>query len=134
MSLQDHVITLLISCPDRPGIVAALSQFIFTHGGNIIQSDQHATERHGGTFFMRISFAEEEFNLNDSELHDAFRPLAETFEMQWSINYSRRRKRAAILVSKLDHCFTDVLWRWKSGELDVEIACIISNHPDLEPQ
>lgn len=131
-SMQDQTITLLISCPDRPGIVAAVSQFIFQHQGNICQSDQHSTDLHAGTFFMRISFAEDSFTLSRSELVRAFTPIAESFGMQWSVHYSRERKRAGILVSKFDHCLMDLLWRWRSGELAMDIPCIISNHPDLE--
>ncbi|MBE3564807.1 MAG: formyltetrahydrofolate deformylase [Thermogemmatispora sp.] len=130
---QDHVITLLISCLDRPGIVAAVSQFIFEHQGNIVESDQYATARQNGTFFMRISFSEEGFQLNERELVEAFQPIAARFGMQWSVHYSRNRKRAAILVSRLDHCLVDLLWRWRNGELVIDIPCIISNHPDLEP-
>jgi formyltetrahydrofolate deformylase len=133
VSLQDEMITLLISCPDQPGIVASVSQFIFEHQGNIFQSDQHSTSLHHGTFFMRVSFTEDSFTLSESELVDAFRPIADAFHMNWSIHYSRRRKRVGILVSKLDHCLTDLLWRWKSGELAMDIPCIISNHSDLEP-
>jgi len=126
------MITLLISCPDQPGIVASVSQFIFEHQGNIFQSDQHSTSLHDGTFFMRVSFTEDSFTLSEPELIDAFRPIAHAFSMNWSIHYSRRRKRVGILVSKLDHCLTDLLWRWKSGELAMDIPCIISNHSDLE--
>lgn len=133
MNLHDEMITLLISCPDQPGIVASVSQFIFEHQGNIFQSDQHSTSLHHGTFFMRVSFTEDSFTLSESELIDAFRPIADAFRMNWSIHYSRRRKRVGILVSKLDHCLTDLLWRWKSGELAMDIPCIISNHSDLEP-
>ena len=132
MSLQDEMITLLISCSDQPGIVASVSQFIFEHQGNIFQSDQHSTSLHDGTFFMRVSFTEDSFTLSEPELIDAFRPIAHAFRMNWSIHYSRHRKRVGILVSKLDHCLTDLLWRWKSGELAMDIPCIISNHSDLE--
>ncbi|HKV00561.1 MAG TPA: formyltetrahydrofolate deformylase, partial [Ktedonobacteraceae bacterium] len=132
VSLQDEMITLLISCPDQPGIVASVSQFIFEHQGNIFQSDQHSTSLHDGTFFMRVSFTEDSFTLSEPELIDAFRPIADAFRMNWSIHYSRRRKRVGILVSKLDHCLTDLLWRWKSSELAMDIPCIISNHSDLE--
>lgn len=132
MSLQDEMITLLISCPDQPGIVASVSQFIFEHQGNIFQSDQHSTSLHDGTFFMRVSFTEDSFTLSEPELIDAFRPIAHAFRMNWSIHYSRHRKRVGILVSKLDHCLTDLLWRWKSGELAMDVPCIISNHSDLE--
>src|SRR5260221_10226494 len=132
MKADDQMITLLISCPDRPGIVAAVSRFIFEHNGNIFQSDQHSTALHDGTFFMRISFSEDSFTLNKPELIREFAPIAETFHMQWSVHYSQQRKRAALLVSKSDHCLTDLLWRWNSGELAMEIPCILSNHPDLE--
>jgi len=132
VSLQDEMITLLISCSDQPGIVASVSQFIFEHQGNIFQSDQHSTSLHDGTFFMRVSFTEDSFTLSEPELIDAFRPIAHAFSMNWSIHYSRHRKRVGILVSKLDHCLTDLLWRWKSGELAMDIPCIISNHSDLE--
>jgi len=131
-STQDQTITLLISCPDRPGIVAAISQFIFQHQGNICQSDQHSTDLHSGTFFMRISFAEDSFTLSRAELVRAFTPIAERFGMHWSVHYSRERKRAGILVSKFDHCLMDLLWRWRSGELEMDIPFVISNHPDLE--
>ena len=133
MQTPNQMITLLISCPDRPGIVAAVSQFIFEHGGNIFQSDQHSTDLHNGTFFMRIGFTEDSFTLSQSELTREFAPIAEAFHMNWSVHYSRHRKRAALLVSKFDHCLTDLLWRWNSGELALDISCILSNHPDLEP-
>jgi formyltetrahydrofolate deformylase len=129
----NQMITLLISCPDQPGIVAAVSQFIFEHGGNIFQSDQHSTDLHNGTFFMRVGFTEDTFTLGQADLTRDFAPIAEAFHMDWSVHYARHRKRAALLVSKLDHCLTDLLWRWNSGELALDIFCILSNHPDLEP-
>ncbi|HET9918254.1 MAG TPA: formyltetrahydrofolate deformylase [Ktedonobacteraceae bacterium] len=132
-STQDQRITLLISCPDRPGIVAAVSQFIFQYQGNICESDQHSTDLHHGTFFMRISFTEDSFSLSREALVQAFTPIAEAFGMDWSVHYSRQQRRAALLVSKYDHCLVDLLWRWKSGELNMEIPCIVSNHRDLEP-
>jgi formyltetrahydrofolate deformylase len=130
--LNKQQIILLISCPDQPGIVAAVSHFIFEHGGNILESDQHSTNKQECQFFMRISFAEEGWTLTHEELIEAFRPIAERFGMQWSVSHSGQRKRAGILVSKLDHCLTDLLWRWKSGELAMDIPFVISNHPDLE--
>jgi formyltetrahydrofolate deformylase len=132
VSTQDNMITLLISCPDRPGIVAAVSSFIFEHHGNICQSDQHSTDPHHGTFYMRVSFTEDSFTLNQTDLVRDFTPIAEMLHMDWSVHYSRQRKRACIFVSKLDHCLTDLLWRWKSGELAMDIPCIISNHQNLE--
>lgn len=82
---------------------------------------------------MRISIAEEGFALSQYELEHAFAPIAERLQMQWSVRYSRQRKRAGILVSRLDHCLADLLWRWKSGELLMDIPFIISNHRELEP-
>jgi formyltetrahydrofolate deformylase len=133
VSIDKPAITLLISCSDQPGIIAAVSSFIFAHGGNILESDQYVTVKQECTFFMRVSFGEEDFRLNTAELYDAFRPIADRFRMQWSIHYTRQRKRAGIFVSKLDHCLIDLLWRWRSGELAMDIPFIISNHPDLEP-
>ncbi len=133
MAQGKDTITLLISCPDQPGIVAAVSQFIFEHRGNVIQSDQHTTDPHNGTFYMRISFAEDSFLLSEADLIAKFTPIGERFGMDWQVCYSRQRKRACILVSKTDHCLTDLLWRWKSDELSIDIPCIVGNHPDLEP-
>ena len=81
----NQMITLLISCPDQPGIVAAVSQFIFEHGGNIFQSDQHSTDLHNGTFFMRVSFTEDSFRLSQPDLTSKFAPIAEVFHMHWSV-------------------------------------------------
>lgn len=125
-------ITLLISCPDRPGIVAAVSHCIFEHGGNILESDQHSTNQQECQFFMRVSFAEQGFTLSPTKMHAVFQPIAEQFQMRWNISYTRQRKRAGILVSKLDHCLTDLLWRWKRGELAMDLAFVLSNHPELE--
>jgi formyltetrahydrofolate deformylase len=135
VSLIRPVMTLLISCPDRSGIVAAVSEFIFEHHGNILESNQHSTNRQDCTFFMRINFGEDGSGqiLNHSELATAFTPIAKRFQMKWSLYSSLQRKRAAIFVSKLDHCLIDLLWRWKSQELMMDILCIVSNHPDLEP-
>jgi formyltetrahydrofolate deformylase len=130
---SDSCITLLISCPDQPGIVAAVSTFIFEHQGNIIESEQHSTDPHHGTFFLRVHFAEDSFTLDKSAMIEAFTPIARRFNIQWSIHYTKIRKRAAIFVSKMDHCLIDLLWRWQRGELAIDIPCIISNHRSLEP-
>src|SRR5437899_11835149 len=117
MYQNDGLITLLISCPDQPGIVAAVSHFIFERQGNIVYTDQHSTDRHGGTFFMRVSFAEDSFTLQIAELMQAFRPIAEMFRMQSILHYSRQRKRVALFVSNLVHYLTDLHRRWKHSEL-----------------
>ncbi len=124
---------LLISCPDRRGIVAAVSQFLFAHGANIIDSDQHSTDPEGGRFFMRQEFYLEGLDLSRSQFEKAFQDvIAAPFEMEWRVWYASDPKRMAILCSKYDHCLLDVLWRVRRGEFDAEIPMVISNHADLE--
>jgi len=132
LSTRQPTITLLISCPDQPGIVSAVSSFVFQYSGNILESDQYSANQDGSIFFMRISFAEDSFQLSQSALLDAFKPIAANFHMKWNVYYSRERKRVGILVSKFDHCLVDLLWRWKAGELEMDIPFIISNHLKLE--
>ncbi|MFC1478511.1 formyltetrahydrofolate deformylase [Candidatus Margulisiibacteriota bacterium] len=123
---------LLISCPDQKGIVAVLSNFIFEHGGNIIQSDQHSTDYQNGQFFMRLDFSLENFDLSPEEFKTSFQAIADRFHMYWQINYTSNAKRIGFFVSKEFHCLLDLLWRWKSGEICMEVPFIISNHPDAE--
>ena len=123
---------LLISCPDRPGIVAAVSQFLYSHGANILDSSQHSTDPSGGRFFMRMVFYLQDLDLTRAQFERAFQEVvASKFDMTWRIAYADQRKRMAIMVSKYDHCLLELLWRWRSGELNVEIPFIISNHEDL---
>ncbi len=106
---------LLISCPDRRGIVAAVSRFLFEHGANVLDADQHSTEPGGGTFFMRMEFHLDGLDLGRRELERAFATtVAEPFGMDWRISYARRHKRVALLVSREEHCLLDLLWRWRS--------------------
>jgi formyltetrahydrofolate deformylase len=124
---------LLISCPDRRGIVAAVSQFLFSHGANIIASDQHSTDPEGGRFFMRQEFFLEGLDLTKSQFERAFSEVvAEPFGMDWKLWYSSEPKRMAILASKYDHCLLDLLWRVRRGEFDCVVPMVISNHADLE--
>ena len=124
---------LLISCPDRRGIVAAVSQFFFSHGANIIASDQHSTDPEGGRFFMRQEFFLEGLDLTKAQFERAFQEIvAEPFGMDWKLWYSSIPKRMAILASKYDHCLLDLLWRVRRGEFDCVVPMVISNHADLE--
>jgi formyltetrahydrofolate deformylase len=124
---------LLISCPDRPGIVAAVSGFLFRHGANIVSSDQHSTDPEGGRFFMRMEFSTEGMDLHGDELEAAFRlDVAERHEMSWRMSHPGDRKRVAILVSRYEHCVLDLLWRWRRGSLEGDVVLVASNHPDLE--
>ncbi|MCW2954654.1 MAG: formyltetrahydrofolate deformylase [Conexibacter sp.] len=124
---------LLISCPDRRGIVAAVSRFLFEHGANILESDQHSTDPTGGMFYMRMEFALDGLAAGGERLEQAFAAtVAEQFAMEWSISYAAVRKRMAILVSREDHCLLDLLWRARNGDLDAQIGLVISNHRDVE--
>jgi formyltetrahydrofolate deformylase len=124
---------LLVSCTDRPGIVAALSQFLAGRGANILQSDQHTTNPEGGAFFMRTEFKLDGLDANSAGLEEAFAAeVAEPFGMQWSLHRASHRKRVAILVSRYDHCLAELLWRWRRGELYADIPLVVSNHAELE--
>jgi len=123
---------LLISCPDRKGLIAALSSFVAMHDGNILSADQYVSEdESGSTFFMRLEIEGEGFGLERDEFGGAFAPLARKHGMDWRISYTDTPKRTAILVSRYDHCLMDLLWRWDSRELEAEIPLVVSNHPDL---
>jgi len=123
---------LLISCPDRKGIVATISDFVFTHNGNILHADEHADEG-SNLFLMRVEFDPTEFDIDLADFSRHFAPISEKFEMQWRLARSTYRPKMIILVSKYDHCLVDLLYRHKSGELACEIPLIISNHPDNQP-
>ncbi len=120
---------LLVSCPDRKGIVASISDFIFRHNGNILCNDEHGDEE-SNLFLTRIEFDVTNFDLPLSEFAQRFSPMAQTFEMDWRLARSSDRPRIAIFVSKYDHCLQDLLYRHQSGELPCEIPLIVSNHPD----
>jgi formyltetrahydrofolate deformylase len=123
------VARLVISCPDRPGIVAAVSGLLAGVGANITQSDQYSTDPEGGTFLMRV-----EFHLDDAgreRLGESFGDVAERFQMRWRMWHGGQRKRVALMVSRHEHCLLDLLWRWRRGELDCDIPLVVSNHPDL---
>jgi len=119
---------LLISCPDQPGIVAAVSRFLHDAGANIIQSDQYSSDPFGGTFFLRMEFAGPDDVVEG--LAERFGVVAERFGMTWRLGNPARPKRVAILVSKQDHCLQDLLYRWQRNELEAEVVLVASNHSD----
>ena len=125
---------LLMSCPDGPGIVAAVSGFLFGRGANIIASDQFSTHPEQGTFFMRTVFFLPELERGREEFEAAFEALAKRFSMSWRISYPHRRRRVALMASTADHCLLDLLWRNRRGELDMETVCVISNHERLRDE
>ena len=124
--------TVLVSCPDRPGLVAALSQLLYRHGANILTAEQH-TDPATSRFFQRIRFDSADGDNDPDSLQAALAEVGESFEMSWQIVYDDYVKRIAIFVSKTDHCLYDLLLRHRAGELPCEIALIVSNHETLEP-
>jgi len=122
---------LLISCPDRPGIVAAVSQFLFERGANLAHSDQHTTDPHGGEFFMRVEFDLPDLAARLEELQGEFGELAKRFGMHWHVALAEP-KRLAVFVSREEHCLLELLWQARAGDLPAVIAMVVSNHADLE--
>lgn len=124
--------TLLISCPEKPGIISLISSFLLEHQANIVQFDQHTTDPRSGLFFMRIEFELEEFDRSYKQIQQDLPILARDYAMDWTLNCEKKIKRVAIFVSKTDHCLMELLWRWKSKEILVEIPMVISNHLELK--
>ena len=122
---------LLVDCPDRKGIVAAIADFLYQHNANILHADQHQ-DRESQLFLMRIEWDLKDFNLEISEFSKHFTPIAQRFGMRWRLEQSVMRPKVAIFVSQYDHCLADLLYRHQSGELACEIPILISNHPDAE--
>ncbi len=123
--------TLLISCPDRKGLVATIADFLYRHNANILHADQHQ-DSENKLFLMRVEWDLEDFNLNIADFHQHFTPVAEQFDMQWHLALSSHRPKVAIFVSRYDHCLADLLYRHQSGELNCEISLVISNHADTK--
>ncbi len=130
--------TLLITCPDTKGIVAAIADFLYQHNANILHADQHQ-DAENNLFLMRVEWdatgftlGESNFNLDEAAFGKAFAAIAAKFSMQWQLNFSQHKTRVAIMVSQYDHCLADLLHRHKSGELACEIPLVISNHRDTE--
>jgi formyltetrahydrofolate deformylase len=129
---RERFYTLSASCPDRVGIVARVSGFISAHQGWILETALHAEqadeEGDAGRYFMRVEIRADSLPFPLEELRDRFRPIAEELEMEWKMTDSAVKKRVVILVSRQEHCLYDLLARWQSRELDIEIPCVISNH------
>lgn len=119
---------LLIQCPDQPGIVAAVSQFLYEHEANIVTSDQYTLNPNGGLFFMRIEFECPNLLAKKAKIEADFDKVAKSYEMEWDLRYVHELKNMAIFVSKEPHCLQELLWEWESGDLMANISLVISNH------
>jgi formyltetrahydrofolate deformylase len=120
---------LLLSCPDQPGVVASTADFVFRHGGNIVDAQQH-TDRTDGVFFQRVEFLLDGIDLDRHEILPAFRETVERFGMQCALRFSDEVPRVGVLVSREAHCLVDLLARSRRGELPIDVPVVISNHTD----
>ncbi|ODC03368.1 formyltetrahydrofolate deformylase [Terasakiispira papahanaumokuakeensis] len=127
---MEHTYTLVISCPDRVGIVAKVSNFLAMYGGWITEASHHS-DLDANQFFMRHEIRADSLPFGLEEFRTAFGPIAREFEMNWRITDSNTRKRVVLMCSKDSHCMVDLLYRWQSGELNCDIPCVISNHDDM---
>ncbi len=121
--------TLLMSCPDKKGLVAAIANFLMTYNANILHADQHQDEVEN-LFLMRVEWDLDGFTLPMESFSAAFQPIADEHQMNWHVSLSSRKPRMAIFVSKYEHCLVDLLHRWRIGELACDIPLVISNHED----
>ncbi len=127
MTSTNHYI-LKVICPDRPGIVAAVSAHLFQGGANVLESHQF-NDKDTTRFFMRLEFDIVEASASIEGLRAGFAPIAKRFAMDWSIRDSAERQRVLLMVSRFDHCLADILYNWRNGELPMDIVGIVSNHP-----
>jgi formyltetrahydrofolate deformylase len=123
--------TLLITCPDTKGIVAAIADFLYQHNANILHADQHQ-DAENSLFLMRVEWDLKDFSLDEASFAEAFQDIATTYKMTWELKLSKDKLRMAIMVSQYDHCLADLLHRYKNNELQCEIPLIISNHLDAQ--
>jgi formyltetrahydrofolate deformylase len=131
MATHLNTAILLIDCPDRKGLVATVAEFLYRHNGNIVHADQHQ-DAATGTFLMRVEWDLRDFDLDLQHFVDRFATIAEPFAMRWRLEWSDLRANIAVFVSRYDHCLADLLYRQHSGEIQCDIACVISNHRDAE--
>ncbi|MEE9927213.1 formyltetrahydrofolate deformylase [Microvirgula aerodenitrificans] len=126
---EQHSATLLMSCPDQKGLVAAIANFLMTYNANILHADQHQ-DAGANLFLMRVEWDLDGFTLPMESFAAAFQPIADEHRMDWNVSLSSRKPRMAIFVSKYEHCLVDLLHRWRIGELGCDIPLVISNHED----
>jgi formyltetrahydrofolate deformylase len=130
MSASSATAILLISCPDRKGLVARITDFVYLHNGNILHSDEHIDEE-ANLFLMRVEWDLSDFDLPRDQIRGALTPLARELNLDWHLRFSDRVVKCAVFVSKYDHCLYDLFFRHRAGELKADFSIVISNHPDL---
>ena len=133
-STREDVGRLVLACPDRPAILAAVVSRLAAAGANIITFDQFSTAPEGGRLYLRSEFLLKDLPDRLDDIRSRMEEIAEDFDMQWRLEPATRRKRVAIFVSRYEHCLLDLLWRWRRGELHMDIVAVVSNHPDLEAE
>ncbi len=131
---RSNVARLLVSCRDREGIVASLSGALADVGANIITSDQFSSDPYGGSFSLRMEFYVPNPDERLAQLEQRLAELGSKLELDYRLVDARRRKRVALFVSRYDHCLLDLLWRWRRGELGMDVIAVVSNHPDLRDE
>ena len=125
-----HHFSLVISCPDKVGIVAAVSAFVAERGGSLVESNHH-TDVQEGWFYMRNVISADSLSVSPEEFRRDFEPLAQEYDLTWYLRDNRELRRVVIMCSHASHCLADILHRWKSSELACQIPCVISNHENL---
>lgn len=131
---REDVGRLVLACPDKPAILAAVTSRLATAGASVITFDQFSTAPEGGRLYLRTEFLLRDLPDRLDDLRSRVEEIAEDFEMQWRLEPATRRKRVAIFVSRYEHCLLDLLWRWRRGELRMDVVAVVSNHPDLESE
>jgi len=131
---REDVGRLVIACPDRPAILAAVTSRLAAAGANIITFDQFSSAPEGGRLYLRAEFLLKTLPDQIDDVRLRIEEIAEDFDMRWRLEPAARRKRVAIFVSRYEHCLVDLLWRWRRGELHMDVVAVVSNHPDLEAE
>lgn len=124
---------LLVKCPDKPGIVSVLSTFLHNHDSNIIESSQYSSDPENGMFFIRIEYHCENLQEKSAQMEKDFKDISASHSMDYNFAYRNERKRSALFVSKEPHCLMELMWEWQNGDLETDIAVVISNHEDARP-
>jgi formyltetrahydrofolate deformylase len=132
--VASDVLRLLVAGQDRHGIIAAISTALAESGANIVTSDQYSSDPEGGAFFLRMQIHLEDLPARRPALEERLEAVGRELELRWRIARADERKRVALFASRYEHCLLDLLWRWRRGELEMDVVGVVSNHPDLEPE